>query len=226
MAKPKRNKAQRENDLVFIAKQYLKGKTQQEITDALAAARPYSLSRVQIRNDLRKIRDRWLESALIDYDKALAKELAKVDNLELEYWDAWVRSLAEKTTSTTRAHTDDEGKETRTGSFKREQMVGDPRFLVGVQWCIEKRVELLRLKPPERLVVKDWRIEAKEIGIDPNKLITELEDRYYEAIKAGAELATPRSLPSSETESGSEQIYGIQQAADPIRDGDSETEVD
>src|SRR3990172_1391135 len=94
MATPKRSTFQRERDLEETAGMYLRGETQQAIAEHLNGkyylADP--LSRQQIAYDLKAIQGRWLKSSLINFTAARARELAKIDNLERTYWDAWERS--------------------------------------------------------------------------------------------------------------------------------------
>ncbi len=79
-----------------------------------------SVSRQQITYDIKQLNTRWKESQLANIDEKKAKELAKVDELERKYHGAWERSCC-------------------------DDQVGDPRFLSGVQWCIEQRCKILNL---------------------------------------------------------------------------------
>jgi hypothetical protein len=76
--------------------------------------------------------------------KALAeakqRELERIDVLEREYWQAWENSKGEQQRSTA----------SKQGELSRAQIVkyesaGDPRFLAGVQWCVEQRCKMLGL---------------------------------------------------------------------------------
>jgi len=141
MPGPKRNKDQREQDLAVVAEMYLRGKLQQEIAEYLGSVREYTLSQQQISSDLRTIRKRWLDSALRDFDELKAQELAKVDHLELTYWDSWDRS---KVSSPKDVH-----------KVIQDFTIGDPRFLTGVQWCINKRCEILGIDAPAKFAPTD-----------------------------------------------------------------------
>lgn len=150
---PKRNKGERERDLPIIADMYVKGKSQRYIAAWLNENREYNLSRITIRNDINKVRDEWLQSAVVDYDEAKARELAKVDKIEDEAWQAWERSVGVSETETQMISRSG-GEETEGGqrkaTIKRENKVGDPRFLSTVQWCITKRCEILGLDAPKK----------------------------------------------------------------------------
>ncbi len=98
--------------------------------------------------DLNVIRGRWRRSALLDFDARQALELAKVDELERVYWQAWERSRQTRETTSTKKV---DGKEAKIeAAMSRQQLLGDPRFLAGVQWCIERRCKLLGIDAPER----------------------------------------------------------------------------
>jgi multidrug efflux pump subunit AcrA (membrane-fusion protein) len=145
MAANKRTPFQREADLFKTQELYLRGKTQQEIADEL------DVSREQIKYDLKAIQQRWQETTTFNLDEAKAKELSKVDNLERTYWEAWERTLGERTKS--RVERQGAGETTRDkSSIERESLLGDPRFLQGVQWCIERRCDILGLYAPKRQI--------------------------------------------------------------------------
>jgi len=144
-----RRKTQRTRDRMRIGELYLRGWTQAEIADEVKMSIP------TICRDIAKLHDAWLESSLVNYDKAKAKELAKVDQLEYEYWDAWLRSCENKETETQKGIAIG-GSKDNLSPFRKEQtkreegQTGDPRFLTGIQWCINKRCEILGLDAPNR----------------------------------------------------------------------------
>jgi len=138
MAKTKRNKSQREKDLEEIARRYLQGETQAAIAADLV------VTQQQVSYDLRILQKRWQKSALVNIDESKAKELAKVDHLEREYWAAWERSCQETERTTNENSARDKAQ------IRRQQPSGDPRFLAGVQWCINKRCEIMGLDAPTK----------------------------------------------------------------------------
>ena len=142
MAAPKRTKAQREYDLSRISALYLKGHTQAAIGEALGLTQPI------VSRDLATIQKRWEEQSTIDLDAARRRELARIDELEREYWVAWRRSLEQVTkTKTKRNHMGDEA------IVMREETSGNPAFLAGVQNCIDQRCKLLGLYAATKAVV-------------------------------------------------------------------------
>jgi hypothetical protein len=137
MAENKRSKVQRENDLLKISQLYLSGSTQAEIASQLGVSQP------QICYDLKDLRQTWLESSLVKVDEAKARELAKIDHLEREYWTAWDRSQKDRKIQTT----DADSKTT----LRTEEQSGEPRFLEGVRWCVNKRCEIFGIDAPKKI---------------------------------------------------------------------------
>lgn len=147
MAANKRTPLKREADLVVTADLYQRGVPMTEI------AKTVGVTWQQIQYDLADIRKRWLEKMIEKFDAKKAEELAKIDRLEREYWEAWDRSRQDRTSTTVKAG---EGKEKRKEVSKTtEQHYGDPRFLYGIQWCISKRCEILGLNAPTKLKIID-----------------------------------------------------------------------
>jgi len=105
-----------------------------------------NVSQQSISNDLKVLIKRWQESALMDVDEHRSTELARINRLELEYWNAWEASKADKESTLAEKTT---GTDTRTKAVKRsEGQVGNPSFLAGVERCIERRCKLLGLDAP------------------------------------------------------------------------------
>ena len=137
MAKDTRRRASAQiaRDRRQIADMYLAGWIQADIGDKL------SLSQSTISRDIKALQEGWLESALVDFDAAKAEELAKVDRLEREYWAAWEASREDKKVQTTEKVESD--KPRSKAQIRKEGQVGNPSFLGGVQWCIERRCKIL-----------------------------------------------------------------------------------
>jgi len=130
-----------------VAERYCRGETIYTIAEAVGV-HPSTVSR-----DLGTIHQEWVQSAVRDFDRARAIELSKIDYLERRYWEAWERSRQDAETRTTEQSGDDvKRRRQRTGQS------GNPAFLAGVQWCINKRCELLGLDPPKR---SELSVEAK-----------------------------------------------------------------
>lgn len=104
---------------------------------------------------IKEVLELWKTSASRDYGERLAIELAKLDRVEAEAWDAWERSK-EDAVSTKRmvqkalrkaADGDDGDKELVTIGKMLERVskgrVGDPTYLKIVQSCVLDRCKLL-----------------------------------------------------------------------------------
>ena len=50
--------------------------------------------------DLKIIQKAWADSAIFDYNEAVGRELARIDNLERVYWEAWDKSKEPAVTRT------------------------------------------------------------------------------------------------------------------------------
>lgn len=121
-----------------VCRLYLEGKYQHEIAARL------KISIATVIRDIKAAEKRWIEQAADSVAKARALELAKINALERTYRKAWVRSIrpVEETTSG-RSTTGD--KETTRAEVKRKHRDGNPAFLTGIQWCVDRRCKLLGL---------------------------------------------------------------------------------
>ena len=166
----KRTRIQRERDMAEIARLYLQGKTQQQIAEYIGRSfygDPEFLSRQMIAKDLAAVYKLWQREAVLDLNQAIITELARIDQLERTFWEAWARSQDDIKTRTVR----ERGKKDKAGSelvIMSEERTGDPRYLDGIMKCIERRCRLLGLDAP-----KQTRIDANisegsfEINIVP-----------------------------------------------------------
>lgn len=119
-----------------VAEMYLRGMAQYLIAEELG------VSTGQISQDLKKLATQWQASIDINMDEIKARELAKIDKLEKEYYDAWIRSCQEKTKKSMKKKGINKALSNNEQTLTKEQMIGDPRFLEGVRWCINKREEI------------------------------------------------------------------------------------
>ena len=146
MSGMRRSKSQIARDRRKIANLYLQGRIQADIGEEL------DINQSTVSRDLQALQEEWKNSSLIDIDEAKAKELAKVDRLEREYWDAWERSCEDEETKRlegTLAAGEEKGKTTKQVVTRKGQ-AGDPRFLTGIQWCIERRCKILGIDAPAK----------------------------------------------------------------------------
>jgi len=118
-----------------VARLYLQQRTQAEISQTVG------VSQGTVSRDLRAIQAEWQRQRLDDFAQAKFRELARVDQLEREYWQAWERScqdrrqtLQEKTTAPT-------GDRLKAGT-RSEGRDGNPEFLRGIERCVELRCKI------------------------------------------------------------------------------------
>jgi hypothetical protein len=145
----KRSKSQKIRDRRLIASLYLKGEYQSDI------AAQVGISQGQVSKELAVLQADWRASTLIDINEAKARELAKIDALELVYWQAWERSQLDAESEITKMQgTPPKPNEQNPVPAKmetqkrREGQSGNPAFLKGVEWCINKRCEIIGVNAP------------------------------------------------------------------------------
>lgn len=130
-----------------VASLYLRGLSQWEI------GRQLGVTQQCIAKDVHALEKEWLASAVVDIDAAKAKELARVDRLERVAWRAWRRSCKSKEKASTRLEKrpDQDARQAKAVTSKQTEVRdGNPEYLKRVEWCINKRCELLKLNPPQR----------------------------------------------------------------------------
>lgn len=164
MAATKRTKGEREADQEVIARLYIAGKSQREIAEVVNAGRPEEkhIGPRQVSDSLKGIRDAWLDSACEDYDSHVARELARIDQIEREAWEAWERSKLTARTVRTKtspvppppAEGQPPGEAPVETTVTESEQAGDPRFLDKVGWCVDARVRLLGLAAPDTSILK------------------------------------------------------------------------
>ena len=158
--------------------------------------RDYSISRVQVSYDLKKIKQRWLKSELVDYHEVKSKELAKVDQLEQTYWEAWEDSRQTKEITSTKRTTG--GKDTKDeAGIRREQQTGNPAYLSGVQWCISKRCDIFGLDTPKQVDLT-WREELEKAGYNATEAFEQLVNAIAASRRDTIGGDVPRSVEGSE----------------------------
>lgn len=124
-----------ENRRAIVSDMYLKGYQQTVI------AKKVGVTQQQVSYDLKILMQQWKAEQLKNIDEMVTAELIKINKLEVEYYEAWEKSKGKDTTIK------------RSGKIEKPEFIqqvensnfGDPRYLAGVQWCVNKRCELLGL---------------------------------------------------------------------------------
>lgn len=109
-----------------------------EGASAAHVASTLDLPIVTVQRTIRHIRKLWQEILDQNFIETKLLELAKINRLEAEAWEAWKRSTEPQ--KTTKAILD--GEKHRAESITKTQ-TGDTKYLEKIIWCIENRSEIL-----------------------------------------------------------------------------------
>jgi DNA-binding CsgD family transcriptional regulator len=145
-----------------VAKLYLQGRSQKEIAGMVGVAIP------TICTDLKKLHRRWMKSALMDFNKAKSRQLAKLDVMEAELWEAWQNSKT--SAEITRTRSEASGRRTTADGKPLpdktvvERVVrtcpGDSRYMEQIMAIVDMRFKLLGAykneQPGPTKVVLSW----------------------------------------------------------------------
>ena len=105
----------------------------------------------QISRDLLVIQKQWQEQTQLNLDEAKARELAKLDEIERQAWEAWEKSRKDaETMEVTGTAQGGKGKPETVRKTTKGQ-AGDSRFLAIVLECQKRRAEILGLDAPRKL---------------------------------------------------------------------------
>src|SRR6516165_5879203 len=115
-----------------VARLYLQQRTQEEI------ARQVGVDQGTICRDLKAIQAEWQRQRLDDFHQAKLRELARIDRLERQYWDAWERSCNEREQTVQEKNSSPSGDRFKAAT-RTEARDGNAEFLRGVERCIEMR---------------------------------------------------------------------------------------
>lgn len=172
-----RTDEEKERDLPVIGNLYARGWNMHQIAGFLSDNLYAGRGAITIRTvsaDIERIRDLWTQSALIDFNEARGREIAKLDALETAYWVAWEESRKDMEEAT-ETETKDEVP-LRSGEVvpvsrshkgrKKTNREGNPLYLNGVERCIEKRCKILGLFEAQSFSM-DWRSAAQNLGVNP-----------------------------------------------------------
>lgn len=160
-----------------IAKRYLTGQSMRQIADSL------ELNLTMVFRDIDAVRKEWHQNAQAAISEHKAKELARLDHLEMQAWTAWSMSqgdlivttqrgrgkavapptncpkcskpLAGATTCSCGYSLPTAGTEVTKQTVNRKS-AGDPRFLKIIQECIRQRCAIIGLNNPMPITGNDY----------------------------------------------------------------------
>lgn len=134
-------------DRAKVAELLLKGWTYDAI------ARHLNLTIDMVRHDAEKLREGWRTNALINVGDMINMELARLDLIERQCWEAWEASKQEFTRQVQKiGPANRNGKQKKIpsveiigGLMQKENRHGDPRYLALILHCSAERRKLLGL---------------------------------------------------------------------------------
>lgn len=151
---PKRTVGQTHKDNLFVSRLYLKGYSYRQIAVLFKEdKRGYTISHAQIGFDMKKMLQEWKEEQDANIDSWVASELQKVAYLEQQYHASWEKSIRNQKKTKKKTGYNSFGRIDETTKEDIESC-GDPRFLQGIERCIQKRCDLLGLDKAKVIEVK------------------------------------------------------------------------
>lgn len=162
------------------ARRYLRGELQASI------ARELGTTQATISRWLSEIRKEWQKEAKSAIGEKIARELAKIDELEATFWKAWCASCGKRDNpldevagiieDTREEESDNEtlGKTEKTVKTTKH-VTGNPAYLEGVLKCIDRRLKLLGADAPLKVAETDTDGKSIRKGGLSDEAIKEIE---------------------------------------------------
>lgn len=182
--KPARTEAEREQQLVVIADLRLQGWPQYKIAAHLG------LHQSTISMDLAEVHRRWEAESIKKIDQYKSMELARIDKILVESWEAWENSKRprKEVTVERRQRPPGEGQDGEAAepveetkrSLKHIDQIGDPRYLREIIRCIQERCKLLGLYADKSTFTEEVNKMIAQIvirGPEPPKQIEQGEEQ-------------------------------------------------
>ena len=146
---PKRTADEALRDRADIARMRLEGLTQTKIAEEISRLRDYTLSERTIRDDLKAVRDEWLNQTIDNYEQTRLIELSRLDEEESIAIGAWARSLLPKKKERTRTGVND-GKPFEEFMQETATRDGNPAFLQRLESIRQRRCAILGFNAQQR----------------------------------------------------------------------------
>ena len=146
---PKRTSDEALRDRADIARMRLEGLTQVQIVQEISRLRDYALSERTIRDDLKAVRDEWLNQSIDNYEQTRLIELSRLDEEEAIAIGAWTRSTQPRRKERTRTGTTD-GKPFEEFMQESEDRDGNPAFLQRLESIRQRRCAILGFNAQQR----------------------------------------------------------------------------
>lgn len=155
-----------ERDLQITTELYLKGHSTRFIAMKIGervnanldeGQKLYTTTHKTVGLDIRRLIKQWSEERIHDISSQKMVALEKLDRLEETYWAAWEKSVENHVKKTNKVR----GKAGASNPDYQEITdiaiieYGEPRYLQGVERCIDKRCKLLGLDAPVKTEIQD-----------------------------------------------------------------------
>lgn len=147
MAVPKSKRIEISRRRALVAEMYIRKMYQHDIAAELGVARQTVMA------DLKVLQKEWQESAAVNIAESKAEQLAKIDELERQAWDAWEQSKGERKISRIRGASgkaDDSKPNILEKTVTTEERTGNIVYWNAVLDCIKERCKILGLNAPEQ----------------------------------------------------------------------------
>ena len=150
-------------DRLRISRLYLHGYSVETI------ASQTGLGERLVQAEITAIRKDWLSRTHLNMQQATFQQLDRIDAIEHEAHQGWIRSLGPVTVETRQATTTARGTVNRATVRSGGERDGNPAFLAQMAWCVEQRCKILGLEKPVAVEVRGTFAEIA-MGIDWNAL--------------------------------------------------------
>lgn len=203
-----RTKEQRAADIAKLARLRLFGHTQTECAEKLG------VSQATVSRDLAVVVAGWKSEAVADMESIKAKELAKLDALEVEAYAAWMGSKAEsqKTTveerpgrqSSKDADDDKPAKNGKHIKIEKQRSDGDPRFLQALLAIQDRRAKIIGFDVPVKFdgtVTNKATIDASALSNEAISEILAARDALALAEASKDTTQPPAAIPTDDSDS-------------------------
>lgn len=183
------------DDVVRALDLFLEGNTVSQVLEIINSERDHnsSLSRTRLYREMSVLLKMWRESYMSDSNAVMARELARLEKLELAYWNAWENSQTTEeeyeeiqiTGTGFGKYGDNNINQLHKRTRKRERS-GNVDFLNGIQRTIEMRYRLLGISKTTTVNI-NWRAEAARAGFDPDSFVDAIVERIVDESESNQE---------------------------------------
>lgn len=185
----RRTDEQKERDKAIVSDLMLKSYPTREIAkhlNQITVADGYKVSHITVHKDAKKILEEWREQRSEMITNLVDREIAKLDMMEFEAWQAWEKSKGGRSRTKVRGGRIQNGQlvSSDPGSAERimENTQGDPRYMMIILQCMDKRRELLGYGAAKR-VEHSGSVSISTVQLDEDGIKKEKERMLANLLK-------------------------------------------